>query len=180
MAKTKGTDIITLRLIMTAKGPVVEKAFEEKLGPRLLAIYRAISAMSWTEVDDQIAIYQAAAEVLFPNDSERMKSLGVLFGHKAFNGIYKLFLRIPTIEYIFKRAARIWNTYYDKGEAVIEVLSPKVVDMVVRDFPELPRAMREVVQGHYCVILEMTGAKDIQIQMFDDNPSAWRWRVSWK
>jgi len=179
MSKTKGTDVITLRAALASKGPEVEKIFEQKLTPALVAVYRRITTTSWTEVADQMAIYQAAADVLFAQDPERMMRLGVLLGSKAFSGIYKLFLRVPTVEYIFKRAARIWNTYYEKGDAEIEILSTKCVDFVVHNFPDLPRPMREVAKGHYMAIMEMTGAKDIQIDMFDDNPQAWRWRIRW-
>jgi hypothetical protein len=97
----------------------------------------------------------------------------------SYSGIYKIFLRIPTIEFIFKRAARIWKTYFEKGDASIETVSAKCVDLVVANFPELPKPMRELANGHYLVLLQATGAKHIRIEMLDQDPNAWRWRVSW-
>lgn len=179
MPKTKGTDIIALHALLREKGPETEKGFLDKLGPRLAAVYRGITATSWTEVEEQLAIYQVAAGVLFPNDPAGLTRLGMALAEKSFSGIYKIFFRLPSIEYIFKRTARIWSAYYDQGEASIETQAGKCVDLVVRNFPELPRAMREVANGHYTVIMNMTGAKNIRINLIDTDPNAWRWRISW-
>jgi len=180
MSKTKGTDVMALRGLVQEKGPAAENALSELLGPRLEKIYKHILATSWTEIDDQAAIYQAAAQVLFPGCDDCLTKLGAALAEKSYSGIYKIFFRLPTVEYIFSRGALIWNTYYERGEASIEPISEKCFEMVVRNFPELPRSMREVAIGHYTVILKLTGAKNIRIDMNESDPLAWRWRASWE
>lgn len=179
MSKTKGTDVVALREIFKAQGTAVENAFLDKLSSRHRDLYHLIVATSWSEVSDQMAIYQAAADTLFPGEANRMVRLGMLLAERSFTGIYKVFLRIPTIEFILGRAARIWNSYYDKGDATVFKVSPKCVELIVQNFPDLPRPMREVANGHYEVLLKMTGARNVRITMNEDDPNVWRWRVSW-
>lgn len=179
MSRTKGTDVVALREVFKLQGAAVENAFLAKLPDRLRDLYRQIVATSWSEVADQMAIYQAAAEILFPGETNRMVRLGMLLAERSFTGIYKVFLRIPTIEFILGRAARIWNSYYDKGDATVVKVSAKCAELIVQNFPDLPRPMREVANGHYEVLLKMTGARNVRISLNEDDPSTWRWRISW-
>ena len=67
----------------------------------------------------------------------------------------------------------------DTGEASIEHFTGHSGEMVVRGFPELPGGMRKVISGHVARILELTGAKEVQIVLVEDDPDAWRWKISW-
>ncbi len=180
MAKTKGTDIVALRRYFRELGPESEKRFYQTLSPEVQNLYDTILATSWTEVEKQMAIYQAAADFLFPGDTVPMTSLGKLLAKRSFSGVYRFFLRVPSIQFIFKRAANIWRAYYNTGNAAVKEISPRTIELVVNNFPDMPRPMREMAMGHYRVILETAGAKNIRMDMLDNNPQAWRWRVSWE
>ncbi len=176
---TKGADVMSLRKILRERGAAVEKAFQDRLTPELQEVYRGIVATSWTPVEQQMAIYQAAAQTLFPGLDEPMARLGHALAQQTFTGMYRIFFRIPSISFIMQRVAMVWRSYYNLGEAMVENVQPKRVDFVVRDFPQLPYPMLEVAKGHSRCILEMTGAKMIQITLDTHDPQAWRWRLSW-
>jgi hypothetical protein len=180
VSKTKGTDVIALKGIMRARGNAIEQQFIGKLTPALREVYSGILATSWQEVADQASIYRAAAETLFPSSKEKLVELGRLLASQSYKGVYKLFLRLPSTQYIFERVARIWSSYFERGEASIETNGDKSVDVVVRDFEDLPHELMEAASGHYCVLLEATGCKNVSVQIIDSDPHAWRLHVTWQ
>lgn len=177
---TKGADVIALRKLLEERGAAAEKAFASKLTPELLEVYHGIIATSWTPVEQQMAVYQAAAQVLFPGQEEPMAHLGHALARKTFSGLYRIFFRIPSVAFIMQRVAVVWRSYYNQGEALVENIRPKSVDFVVRNFPQLPQPMLEVAKGHCRCILEMTGAKMVEVELNARDPQAWRWRLSWQ
>lgn len=180
MELTKGADVIALRKILAEKGEAVEQAFLQKLTPELVELYQGIMATSWTPVDKQMAIYTAAAEALFPGQPEHMANLGYALAQKTFTGIYRIFFRIPSIAFIMKRVATLWRSYYNKGDASVENVKSKSLELVVRNFPELRRKMLEVAKGHSRYIIELTGARHVHVELKDDEPEAWRWIMRWE
>jgi uncharacterized protein (TIGR02265 family) len=180
MPNTKGTDVIALRKILQERGPEFERGFQQSLNPELRELYINIMATSWTPVEKQTALYAAAAQALYPGDPEPLRQLGRAMAQRSFTGIYKIFLRLPTIQFIMSRTAEVWRTYYDAGEAAVENMANHQGEFVVRKFPELPRQMREVICGHLSVILELTGAKQSAVTLVDKDPNAWRWQIAWQ
>lgn len=180
MANTKGTDIIALRKIFQERGAAVEQAFTAKLTAEQLDLYKNALHISWTPVDKQTALYQIAAESLFPGESACMQKLGKAMAAQSFGGIYKVFLRLPTIEFIVKRTAQVWLTYYDTGDASVADFVGKSGALVVKGFSDLPRKLREVVCGHLEHLLEATGAKNVRVTLNDKDPGAWRWELKWE
>lgn len=178
MVHTKGTDMVALRKIICEFNQ--ESILFEKLSVELQKTYKAIIATTWTPIDIQMEIYQNAAAVLFPNSQNAMEDLGSALARKTFSGIYKVFLRIPTLEFIMNRVAMVWKSYYTKGEAVIENCQNEQVDFVVRNFAELPLPMCYVASGHCRSIVEMTGRKNVKVVLKKNNPESWRWVITWK
>lgn len=178
MSKTKGTDVAALRKLIQLKGQGFEPTFLAALTPELAKLYREILPFTWTPVEQQTELYAAAAAALFPGHPEPMRELGRAMAQQTFSGIYKIFLRIPSMSFILSRVAQMWQTYYDAGEASVEEYTGRSGVLVVRNFPELPRRMREVVCGHLQVLVEATGAKQVRVVLNDRDPAAWRWEVS--
>jgi hypothetical protein len=177
MPKTKGTDVMALRKLLQERGPEFEQAFVAALTPELAELYRTILHFTWTPVEKQTELYAAAAAALYPGHPEPMRELGRAMALQTFSGIYKIFLRLPTMSFIMSRTAQMWQTYYDAGEASVENFTGKTGTLLVRKFPELPRKMREVVCGHLQVLIEATGAKHVRVQLLDSDPNAWRWEI---
>ncbi|MEW6516118.1 MAG: DUF2378 family protein [candidate division FCPU426 bacterium] len=180
MANIKGTDIVALRKILAGAGPGTEQKLLDRLSPEQRRLYENAVSTTLSPVPLQTDLYVRAAELLYPNDPNRMVRLGQDMANRSYSTVYKLFLRIPTMEFVISRAASVWRSYFDAGEAEARNLGGKHTSFVVRHFPSLPRKMREVIAGNIQAIMGMAGAKNVQIQTCDDDPEAWEWKLSWE
>ncbi|MEW6516117.1 MAG: DUF2378 family protein [candidate division FCPU426 bacterium] len=180
MGSIKGTDIVALRKLFAEQGQAVEGAFLDGLPPELRSMYQATLYSTWSPVDQQTRLYEKAAESLFPGAPDRMQRLGRAMADKSYSGVYKFFLRIPSIPIVVSLAAKVWGTYFDTGQATAEKTGNQEILFAVKRFPDLPPAMREVISGNICSIMEYAGAKNVRVQHVPDNPQEWRWRIKWE
>ena len=179
MALTKGTDVAVLRDLLRKRGPEVEAAVVAKMDPEARRLYEKALAFDWSPVELQMRVYLAAARTLFPSSAEPMAELGEVLARADYGGLYRFFLRIPTVKYVMSKAAQLWRTYYDTGQATVENAAEGSIDVVVRGFPDLPPPMREMAGGHMLVLLELTAGKRGRLVRDESDPSAWRWKLSW-
>jgi len=179
MANCKGTDIVALRKLLTERGGEAEQAFVSQLDPELVKVFRTIVSTSWAPVEQHARIYQAAAKVLYPGEREPVVRVGEALARKSYSGVYKIFLRIPTVKFVMSRAASIWSAYYDAGRASISSSAPRKIVLLVEDFPDLPQPLRETAQGHMRVLMEMTGCRNPQVRCDTADPRAWKWVLTW-
>ncbi len=180
MAMVKGTDFGSLRKLLRRRGSGAESAFVAALPGEQADMYRRVRDFDFIPVKDHARFIVAAAEILFPGQQNNQELLGRALAEVTFSGVYRIFLRIPSVSYIIGRAAAVWGTYYDTGEAAVENIKPAAADLVVRGFPELPAPLRRTTTGHVEVLLERTGAKDARIRREDKDPNAWRWITTWR
>lgn len=182
MAKYKGTRYETIRKVIRRHGREVEEAFLAKLTPSEHQKYLYGLPVSWypvEEIPEKGDVFQAAAEVLFPGDPEGMRKVGRLNAVESLTGIYKLFLRIPSIEFVIGRAAKLWRSYQDTGIATAEDFAANSGAFVVRGYPDLREDFREYLAGYVAGVLEVTGAKNIRVRIDDGKPDVIRWVAAW-
>lgn len=178
--KIKGTDIVALRKIFTDQGAAAEKAFLDSLAPELRDLYQATLHSTWSPVDLQTRLYEQAALTLYREADDRMYRLGRAMADRSYSGVYKFFLKIPSVEMVIGTAAKVWGTYFDTGQASVEKSADKEIFFVVKHYPELPAPMREVIGGNISSIMEYAGAKNVRVEHLHDHPLDWRWRVKWE
>lgn len=179
MFKTKGTDVVALRRIFKERGAGPEQVFLSRLPPDLLDLYRCSLAFVWNDVDLQVALYRAAAEVLFPNDREGLKRLGWEMARRSYSGIYKILLRLPSTRFVMDQAAKLWTTYFERGRATVEEAGRGRAVFVLRGYPELAADMRQIVRGNITAAAETTGARNVRVVHVDADPQAWKWVIQW-
>ena len=180
MPKIKGSDVVALKKLFSKSGGDVESKFLSTLSEDDAKAYKTIVATTWTEVEVQARLYEAAGKTLFPGDPNAVVKLHQKLAEQSYSGIYSAFLAIPKASFVFKRAASVWTTYYDKGVASIENITDSSMDFVVRGFPELPKALRDATTGHISVLLGKTGLKNLQVRHASTNPQQWVWNTTWK
>ncbi len=180
MPKVKGTDVVTLREELRKRGPTVETPFLQRLSEADRQAYLTMMPVSWTSLDGITRIHETAARQLFPGEADPMRRLGQLIARRVYSGVYSVFLRIPSIPLVLSRTASIWHTYFDAGTAGIEKVGSHAVNLVVRDFPTLTPGLRSFICGHVSAILELAGAKEVNVVLDETDPQAWRWRVTWR
>ena len=179
MPRVKGTDVASLRNYIKGKGPEAERELLDRLPVALRRVYLETSPLTWNPVEEQGELYEVAASYLFPDQAEPIVEMHKVLARMSYSGIYRVFVRIPTVDFIAKRAASVWRSYYDSGEASTENATGTSLDFVVRHFPGLPRALREATTGHLAALLELTRAKSPAIAPPPHDPEAWVWHITW-
>ncbi len=180
MNKIKGTDIVSIRKLFSERGKDDERAFIATLSPELWNLYQTALYATWSSVELQILLYEKAAHYLFPNDQKKMYKLGRAMAEKSYGGVYKFFLKIPSVSMILNISAKVWNTYFDTGKGKIETISKNTIYFVVQDFPGLPAAMGDAVSGNITMLMEYAGAKNCEVMHIAGDPNYWKWLVKWK
>ena len=110
--------------------------------------------------------------------------MGVYSCEEALTGIYKIFLRVGSPEFILRRSSRLFETYFqgvgemrvvdrEKGHAKLEV------DPFPGGHPDYCRRL----DGYFETILRLSGAKEIEL-VHDEcgyrGGKICRWTGSWK
>ena len=180
MPQIKGTDVVALRNLVRERGASSEQSLLSQLSPALRQLYLETSPITWNSLDSQAELYEVASSFLFPKEPNSVARMHKMLAEVSYSSIYKIFMQIPTLAFIVKRAALVWRKYYDAGVAGAENQGKNSLDFVVREFPELPRALREATTGHLSAILEMTGAKNVVVTSPAETPAAWAWHISWR
>ncbi len=179
MYRTKGTDVVALRQIFKERGGEAERAFLAKLAPAQAELYQRSLAFIWNDVDQQTAVYHAAAEVLYPGEAEGLKRLGWEMARRSYRGVYRVLLRLPSTQFVMSQAAKLWSTYFERGRAAVEDAGRGRATFVLYDYPELPADMRQIVRGNITAAAETTGARNVRVLHVDSDPRSWKWVIQW-
>ncbi len=180
LSRTKGTDVVALRKMFKEKGEAAEKEFLSRLSPAVRDLYQQSLAFQWNAVELQTQLYRAAAEALFPGSPDPLRRLGYEMARRSYSGVYQFLLRIPSTSFVIHQAAKLWNTYFEQGKASVEVSGAKSAVFWLREYPELPADMRQVVRGNITAAAETTGAKHVRVEHVDADPEAWGWSITWE
>jgi hypothetical protein len=171
--------VVALRRIFKERGAGMERAFLAGLEPDLLELYRGSLAFVWNDVDRQTAVYRAAAQVLYPDDPEGLKRLGWEMARRSYSGVYKILLRLPSTRFVMDQAAKLWTTYFERGQAAVEDAGRGHATFVLRNYPELAADMRQIVRGNITAAAETTGARNVRVRHVETDPQAWKWVIQW-
>jgi len=179
MANVKATDIVIIREMLKETGDKDLNALASVLKPETFKILKTSLAINWVPLEIEAEILQEASRLFFPNDPRPLFKLGHTVAGKQFTGIYKFFLRIPSVGFIIKNATATWNTMNDKGTVRVDGLTSNGGLLVLSDLPELTAVQREYICGVLSCIVELTGVKNVKVDKMESNPNEWKWKISW-
>lgn len=186
MARIKGSGREIIERTLKKFGPDKVTQFyaeQAKLrGEEFLKEYQLISSVRWLEMemDEENNSLQSAAKLLFPNDPQRLRKLGLAMAEHGFSVFYKIFFSLPSLPNLFKKVAAQWSQMYDTGQASVENIEKQRAEVVIRDFPDLPNYLREYLSGFYEGLAKINGAKNPKVTHLKSDPNAWRWEVKWE
>ncbi len=180
MANVKASDALIIKQMLTERGADLLPACLNRLSLETQKMFLTSVATSWMPVTAEAEILQAAAEVLFPGDTHPLRRLGIEVGKIQFTGVYRVFLAITSVSFIVKRVPLIWRTMYDQGEARVENMTAKSGTFVATGLPEQQPAQREYICGVFAAVMELTGARNIQVLKEENDPQAWKWHLTWQ
>ena len=179
MGNYKGTGVVFMRSLFERHGRAVERQFLSKLTPQEVDIYKQTLEFHWIPIEVITRFFELAAPLLYPGDPTGLRRIGREMARDHLQGVYRIVLRVVTIEYIIEKAARLWRTYHQSGTTRMERSGPHLLYFVVLGYPELPSSFRECTCGYIAGVLELAGAKDIRVIRSNENPNEWRWKLSW-
>jgi uncharacterized protein (TIGR02265 family) len=178
MANVKATDTVIIREMFKGKETDLN-TMASSLKPEIFKTFQTTLSVNWIPLEFESEIIQAAARLLFPKDPRPIFKLGHTVAGKQFTGVYKFFLRIPSVSFIVKNASASFNTMNDKGSARVDDLSSKGGTLVISDLPEMSIVQREYICGVVTCVLELAGAKNIKVEKIENHPVEWKWKITW-
>ena len=180
MANSKGTNVVTLRKLVRAKGNGCEQRILARLSGEDARLYQAALALSWVPVEGLGRIFQVCAEELYPSDPEGLRRIGEQIARDNLGGVYRVLLRLATTQYALSQIGKLWKTYNDTGEVEIEYPEGESSVVIhVNRYPGLPRAYLEETAGYMIGTGRLCGAKNVSVQAEQRPPDSNRWKITW-
>jgi hypothetical protein len=179
MAKVKASGVMTIKQLLSARGPETEQRFWSRLTRDTLGALQNAGAMSWIPFPVEAEVFEVASDLLFPGDLQRLRKLGHAVAKVQFQGIYRIFLVVATVQYLVKRMSQMWDTIYDQGTARIEDFTPHGGVLVASGLPEQLPVQREYICGFLTALIEFTPARNVRVTKDERDPQAWKWVLRW-
>jgi hypothetical protein len=180
MANVKATDIVIIREMLKEKGDNAIDALASVLKPDTFKTLKTALSINWVPLEIEAEILQEVSRLFFPNDPRPLFKLGYTVAGKQFTGVYKFFLRIPSVGFIIKNISATFKTMNDKGAARVDGLTSNGGTFVISDLPEQTAVQREYICGVISCVLELTGVKNVKVDKEENNPNEWKWKISWQ
>ena len=89
-------------------------------------------------------------------------------------------LRVVTVQMLVEKTAALWRSFHDQGTARAVREAHRTLRFEVTGYPDLPERMRETIVGWLGQAVELTGAQNVRVVKFDDDPELWTWTVTWR
>lgn len=181
MALSKASGIVFARTLLHAKGGAAEQTLLSQLTSQEVTWYQNALPVTQLPVEVLEKIICLAAPLLYPQPDRNasLRAFGRAGAINNLNGVYKILLRLTTPDFAIKQAARLWSTYFNQGQARAYKDGNKRIVFEVSGFPELPALLRQMLAGYIQGAAEMTGIRNAQVALHEDNPQQWRWITVW-
>jgi len=111
----------------------------------------------WYPYDDLIELMTTADRVLGEGDDSMAYEMGRFGCETNLTGIYRIFFRFGSINFILKRAAKAFRAQYDAGEMQVIHSEPGAATLRLIDFPKPHRAHCLAIRGWMVRAGELTG-----------------------
>lgn len=106
----------------------------------------------------------AIGKVIFNGDAVKAGwETGRFSSESALSGVYKIFVKMATPQFIIARAGKILPSYYDPAELSIKETGSKHVVMIVSRLPVNHEVLEARIFGWVQRALEVTGCKNVKI-----------------
>lgn len=132
-----------------------------------LIISKQIMPNEWYELMPSI-VYptRIIGELFFDGDTENAAiMLGRYSAEVALKGIYKIFVRVSSAQFIISRSAQVFSTYYKPAKFQIEEKTSNSVKVKVSGFSDHHFLVLKRIEGYIAQTLEIVGRKEIHAQL---------------
>ena len=165
MLHIKGTAVLdTMEAIKARAGKVELDKIISHLDPETREIFqRPISPSSWYSCDAFSRFLEAdIRETAGGNEQELVKRAEAVI-EKQLSGIYKMFVRLGSPEFVIRRIAAVHSTYFDGVQIIPEMKGPNAATIQYVGFSRKHRIMGFAILGSFRKALEISGAKKVDV-----------------
>jgi hypothetical protein len=126
---------------------------------------KPVYVSDWYSVKDAaIEPTIAIGKVIFNGDAIKAGwETGRYSSESALKGVYKIFIKLATPQFIIARAGQILPSYYDPALLSIKETGAKHVIMIVTKLPVNNEILEARISGWVQKALEITGCKNVKI-----------------
>jgi hypothetical protein len=163
MAKVKGTAIqSSLRYVRERFGEEALAAVLAALPGADAAELSSVLASSWCPMEAFLRFMREAKRQLGAREPDLVRNMGRASCDYGVTGVYKIFFKVGSPEFIISRATRVFSSYYDSGRiAVVESRHGRAVVEVTGLEGSAPEFC-ERIYGWMQRTLELAGAKSLE------------------
>ncbi len=103
-------------------------------------------------------------ELFFNGDIEKVLDIGRFSAENSLKGIYKIFIKLGSPEFILKKASMVLSSYYQPSSIEVTELLKYKCTVRITKFEEMHRIIENRIIGWIEKALEISGAKNVKIQ----------------
>ena len=165
MLHIKGTVVLdTLKAIEARTGKAELEKIISHLDPETREIFqRPVSPSSWYSCDAFARFLEADIRETAGGNEEELVRRAEAVIEKQLSGIYKMFVRLGSPEFVIRRIAAVHSTYFDGVQIIPEMKGPNGSTIQYVGFSRNHRIMGFVILGFFRKALEISGAKKIDV-----------------
>lgn len=179
MPRYKGTNIDLIRQTFQEHGKELEVQLLKKLTPEEAKTYATALTISWIPLETAGKILEAAAHVLYPDNPNRLRQIGIEQARHNLGGVYRAILSIATPTFAIAQSARFWKLHFDTGHGEGVQTGPASGRLTIRQFQDFPPVFVDIVGGYIVGILDFMNYKATYTVDHSD-PNARIWDYLWQ
>jgi uncharacterized protein (TIGR02265 family) len=163
MARVKGTAIhSSVRYVEERFGEGALGRVTAALPPEDGAALEGLLASSWYPMGLLLRLMQEAERQLAPQEPELIRNMGRASCDYGINGVYRIFFKVGSPEFIISRATRVFSNYYDTGELKIVEVGDRRVAAELVGLEGGAAQFCERIYGWMQRTLELAGARNLR------------------
>jgi hypothetical protein len=165
MLHIKGTAVLdTMQAIQTRAGDEeLDKILAQLDEKTRKELQPPISPSSWYSCDAFALFLEADVRETAGGNEEVLVKRAEAVIEKQLSGIYKMFVRLGSPEFVIRRIAAVHSTYFDGVQIIPEIKGPNSATIQYVGFSPHHRIMGFVILGFFKKALEISGAKGVDV-----------------
>ena len=107
----KGIGAVFVRTSVRRVGAGAEGKLLVQLNPEERRMYEDVTASQWVPITFATRLFELAAPIVHPGKPLALRLLGRDLARDNLNGVYRIFLRVLSPQFVLAQNARLWSTY---------------------------------------------------------------------
>jgi len=161
----KGTAVVSIPEFIQSRFPSRMEEWLDALSAGARAIVsKKILASSWYPLSDAVLEpTQKLCDLFYDGQDKGAWEAGRFSADHGLQGVYKVFVKVATPQFLISRAGRIFSSYYRPSSIEIDEVGAGAVIMRIVEFPEPDRLIEARIGGWVERALEICGCRNLEI-----------------